>query len=428
MHSLLRFLSCITVLTSILTVSAQTIYTSTSDGSIYTANGQETTAMPYQHAAKTITIGNKHFTTNDIDSITFHQPDLPYLGGDISLLPDYEAKGAQYLDLNGKAITNVLDFFKSQGWNCCRMRLFVDPTKASDSDKKGGVVQSLDYVKALGKKIKEAGFLLMLDFHYSDWWADPAKQNIPAAWSGHDYRQMKQDLWNHTVEVLNYLKDNNVTPKWIQVGNETRNGFLWSVESNEKGWPVLDSNGNTTITESMGHVVKNPEQYAGFFSTGYDACKSVFPESIVMVHLDNGFDKDLYDFNLGVLKDNGAKWDMIGMSLYPYWALDGGFRTDEDQVITDCIENIKHVSEKFGCDVMIVETGYPVDENDPERMERSRSQLARTIREAINNTDGHCKGVFYWEPECKPSQYKLGAFTEDGHPTIIMDAFKDWED
>ena len=76
--------------------------------------------------------------------------------------------------------------------------------------------------------------------------------------------------------------------------------------------------------------------------------QSVFPESIVMVHLDNGFDKDLYDFNLGVLKDNGAKWDMIGMSLYPYWALDGGFRTDEDQVITDC-------------------------------------------------NDGHCKGVFYWE-------------------------------
>ena len=71
---------------------------------------------------------------------------------------------------------------------------------------------------------------------------------------------------------------------------------------------------------------------------------------------------------------------------------------------------------------MIVETGYLVDENDPERMERSRRQLARTIREAINNTDGHCKGVFYWEPECKPSH-----FTEDGHPTIIMDAFQDWD-
>jgi arabinogalactan endo-1,4-beta-galactosidase len=269
---------------------------------------------------------------------------------------------------------------------------------------------------------------ILVDFHYSDWWADPAKQNIPASWSGHSYEQMKEDLRNHTVEVLTYLKDNGITPKWIQVGNETRNGFLWSVKSNELGWPEIDENGNTTITESMGHVVNNPEQYAGFFATGYDACKSVFPEAIVMVHLDNGFDQDLYDFNLGVLKDNGAKWDMIGMSLYPYWALDGRFRDDEEQTITDCIANIRHVSEKFGCDVMIVETGFYVDENDSERLERGRRQLARVIRESMNGTNGRCKGVFYWEPECKPSQYRLGAFTEDGRPTVIMDAFSDWSE
>jgi arabinogalactan endo-1,4-beta-galactosidase len=237
---------------------------------------------------------------------------------------------------------------------------------------------------------------------------------------------MKQDLWDHTVDVLQMLKDNDIEPKWIQVGNETRNGFLWSVRSNEFGWPEVDENGNTTIIESMGHVKHNPEQYAGFFATGYDACKSVFPNAIVMVHLDNGFDRELYDYNLGVLKDNGARWDMIGMSLYPYWALDGGYRTDEDQTITDCLENITYVSEKFGCDVMIVETGFYVDENDPARLEKGSQQLARVIRESINNTNGRCKGVFYWEPECKPSQYKLGAFTETGFPTVIMDAFKDW--
>lgn len=343
-----------------------------------------------------------------------------WLGADLGWITEYESSGHRFYDNQGQEM-ECTALMKELGLNAVRHRVWVDPSKHGNWCSKEDLLEKCIRARDLDMEI-------LLDFHYSDWWADPAKQTIPAAWSGHDYQQMKQDLWNHTVEVLNYLKDNNITPKWIQVGNETRNGFLWSVESNEKGWPVLDSNGNTTITESMGHVLNNPEQYAGFFSTGYDACKSVFPESIVMVHLDNGFDKDLYDFNLGVLKDNGAKWDMIGMSLYPYWALDGGFRTDEDQVITDCIENIKHVSEKFGCDVMIVETGYPVDENDPERMERSRSQLARTIREAINNTDGHCKGVFYWEPECKPSQYKLGAFTEDGHPTIIMDAFKDWED
>ena len=343
-----------------------------------------------------------------------------WLGADLGWITEYESLGYKFYNLQGQEM-ECTALMKEFGINAVRHRVWVDPSKHGNWCSKEDLLEKCIRAKDLDMEI-------LLDFHYSDWWADPEKQNIPAAWSGHDYEQMKQDLWNHTVEVLEYLKNNDITPKWIQVGNETRNGFLWSVESNEKGWPVVDENGNTTITESMGHVVNNPEQYAGFFSTGYDACKSVFPESIVMVHLDNGFDKDLYDFNLGVLKDNGAKWDMIGMSLYPYWALDGGYRTDEDQVITDCIENIKYVSEKFACDVMIVETGYPVDENDPERMERSRRQLARTIREAVNNTDGHCKGVFYWEPECRPSQYKLGAFTEDGHPTIIMNAFKDWNE
>ena len=341
-----------------------------------------------------------------------------WLGADLGWITEYESKGHKFYNRDGQEM-ECTALMKELGLNAVRHRVWVDPSKHGNWCSKEDLLVKCKRAKALDMEI-------LLDFHYSDWWADPAKQNIPAAWSGHNYEQMKQDLWNHTVEVLNYLKDNGITPKWIQVGNETRNGFLWSVESNELGWPIVDENGNTTITESMGHVVINPEQYAGFFATGYDACKSVFPESIVMVHLDNGFDKNLYDFNLGVLKENGAKWDMIGMSLYPFWALDGGFRTDEDQVITDCIENIRYVSKKFGCDVMIVETGFLVDENDPERMERSRGQLARTIRESINNTDGHCKGVFYWEPECKPSQYKLGAFTEDGHPTIIMDAFQDW--
>ena len=343
-----------------------------------------------------------------------------YLGADIGWCTEYESKGYKFYNNDGQE-RECTALMKELGLNAVRHRVWVDPSKHGNwCDKEDLLVKCL--------RAKALDMAILVDFHYSDWWADPQKQNIPASWSGHSYEQMKVDLAEHTVDVLQYLKDNGIEPKWIQVGNETRNGFLWTVKSNEHGWPELDENGNTTIIESMGHVVNNPEQYAGLFAAGYDACKSVFPDAIVMVHLDNGFDKDLYDFNLGVLRDNGAKWDMIGMSLYPFWALDGGFRTDEDQTITDCIENIRYVSEKFGCDVMIVETGFYVDENDPERLERGRRQLARVIRESINETDGRCKGVFYWEPECKPSQYKLGAFTEDGRPTVIMDAFSDWSE
>jgi len=343
-----------------------------------------------------------------------------WLGADISWATELEARGHKLYNNEGEE-RECTALMKELGLNAVRLRVWVDPSAHGNwCDKEDLLVKC--------RRAKDLDMAIMVDFHYSDWWADPAKQNIPASWSGHSYEQMKRDLAGHTVEVLQYLKDNGIEPKWIQVGNETRNGFLWSVKSNEHGWPVLDENGNTTITESMGHAERNPEQYAGLFAAGYDACKSVFPESVVMVHLDNGFDKDLYDWNLGVLKAGGAKWDMIGMSLYPYWAMDGGFRDDAETTITDCIANIRHVSEKFGCDVMIVETGFLVDESRPEVLEEGRRQLARVIRESINETGGRCKGVFYWEPECKPSQYKLGAFTEDGRPTVIMDAFSDWSE
>ena len=126
------------------------------------------------------------------------------------------------------------------------------------------------------------------------------------------------------------------------------------------------------------------------------------------------------------MAENGAQWDIIGMSLYPYWAKESGKETDADRCITRCMENIRAVSEKYHCDVIIVETGFEVDEQHPEVMEEGYRQLSRVLQESSHSTNGRCKGVFYWEPECKPSQYKLGAFTEDGHPTRIMDAFKEF--
>ncbi len=104
------------------------------------------------------------------------------VGGDISLLTQYEQHGAKYYDKNGQRINNMLGFFKEQGLTAMRVRLFVDPSKASADDKGQGVCQDLEYVKALGARIKAAGFKLMLDFHYSDSWADPVKQFTPDSW------------------------------------------------------------------------------------------------------------------------------------------------------------------------------------------------------------------------------------------------------
>ena len=341
-----------------------------------------------------------------------------YKGADISWVTELESKGQKFYNANGDE-RECTALMKEYGMNAIRLRVWVDPKEHDNWCNKEDLLVKAKRAKALDMEV-------MVDFHYSDWWADPAKQNIPASWKGHSYEEMKKDLANHTKEVLQFLKNNGITPKWVQVGNETTNGMLWSVKTNEQGWEIKDENGNTTITESMGHATRNPEQYAGFFKAGYEAVKEIFPDAIVIVHLDNGWDENLYNWNLDILKNHGAKFDMIGMSLYPYWSEIYHGKSAEE-TIGGCMANIKKMKAKYGCDVMIVETGMLCADEQGKLasasvLEEGYKQLARIIKES---KEVGCKGVFYWEPECKPSQYKLGAFTEDGFPTRIMDAFKE---
>ena len=335
-------------------------------------------------------------------------------GADVGFLTGQERHGQKFHDVKGNE-RECLELLKNDyQLSAIRMRVWVNP--------RGGSCDKHELL-AMAKRAKALGMDLMVDFHYSDWWADPAKQPIPEAWLSHSYEEMKQDLRNHTIEVLSLLKENGIAPRWVQVGNETSNGMLWSVKTDERGWEITDSLGRTTITHSMGHIKTEPQQYAGFIRTGYDAVKEVFPDALVIVHLDRGHVQALYDYNLDIVLKYGGKFDMVGMSLYPYWARRNHPELKADNIITDCIRNIHHVSKKYGCDVMIVETGYEVDERHPEVMEEGRRLLARVIREARNETDGHCRGVFYWEPQCLPGGYKLGAFDSKGTPTAIMDGF-----
>lgn len=313
-------------------------------------------------------------------------------GADVGFLTGQERHGVKFHDRNGRE-RECLELLKNDyQMSAIRMRVWVNP--------RGGSCDKNELL-AMARRVKALGMQLMVDFHYSDSWADPAKQPIPKAWEGHTYKQMKRDLAQHTIEVLTLLKENDIEPRWVQVGNETANGLLWP----------------------MGHIEKNPKQYAGFIRAGYDAVKKVFPKAIVIVHLDRGHKQSLYDWNLDIVRKYGGRWDMIGMSLYPYWAMEGHPELKADDIITDCMSNIRHVSEKYKCDVMIVETGFEVDEQHPEKMEEGRRQLTRVIKEARSMTNGRCRGVFYWEPQCLPGGYKLGAFDHNAAPTTIMEAF-----
>ena len=307
-----------------------------------------------------------------------------WLGADISGTTELESHGVRLYNVCGEVRENTA-LMKELGLNAVRLRVWVNP--------RGGFSSKEDVLE-MAKRARYYNMAIMIDFHYSDWWADPGKQHIPAAWQYLKYDELKWQLAEHTREVLQLLKSHHIDVRWVQVGNETTHGFLWPI----------------------GRAEDNMKQYAELTEAGYQAVKSIYPDAQCIVHLDGGADASRYDFIFEGLRQYGAHWDMIGMSVYPYWDIDSHLTQSEDETLEKVVANIKRLYHKYGTELMIVETGVEV-----RRPKEGKAFIKRLLHAAKNDTDGHCKGVFYWAPELE-DQYPLGAF--DNHrPTIIMDAF-----
>ncbi len=309
-----------------------------------------------------------------------------WLGADISGTTELEARGVQLYNAQGEPRENT-QLMRELGLNAVRLRVWVNP--------KGDFCSPVD-VLMMALRAQRLGMAVMIDFHYSDWWADPAKQNIPQAWLGLGYEQMKLALAQHTRGTLQLLKTAGIDVRWVQVGNETTHGMLWD----------------------MGRAETHMDQYAGLTQAGYEAVKQVYPQAQVIVHLDGGCDPARYHFIFDGLRRFGVQWDMIGLSVYPYWDREAGLESDDQGTLRDCIANINALYERYGTETMIVETGYEV-----KRPEQGREFMRQLIAAARHSAQGHCHGVFYWAPELE-GHYPLGAF-ENHRPTVIMDAFGD---
>ena len=307
-----------------------------------------------------------------------------WLGADISGTTELEAQGAKLYNAKGEIRENTA-LMHELGLNAVRLRVWLNP--------RGGWSGAQDVLE-MAKRARYYGMAVMVDFHYSDWWADPGKQTIPGQWQYLAFGEMKQKLWEHTHDVLKLLKDNCIDVKWVQVGNETTHGFLWPTARAEE----------------------NMENYATLTETGYQAVKSVYPDAKVIVHLDGGCDQKRYDFIFDGLKKYGAHWDMIGLSVYPYWDVDAKLEKNWQGTVRDFAANIRHLYEKYGRECMVVETGAEVKKPD-----EGKKIMSAVINAAMNDCGGHCHGVFYWAPELE-GQYPLGAF-QNHRPTAIMDAF-----
>jgi len=303
-------------------------------------------------------------------------------GADVSWVTQLEANGKKFYSSTGTE-TECMALLKSLGMNSIRLRVWVNPTD--------GWCNKQDLV-AKAIRAKNLGMRIMIDFHYSDTWADPANQTKPAAWASLSFTDLKAAVGNHTTDVLNALKTNNVTPEWVQVGNETGNGMLWE----------------------DGKASTNMANYAALTTTGYNAVKAVFPNAKVIVHLQGGQDNSLFRWLFDGLVANGAKWDVIGMSLYPS-------TTNWSTYNTQCLANMNDMVSRYGKEVMICEVGMSWDSPAI-----AKSFLTDIIAKTKSVTSGKGLGVFYWEPESYGNWngYTLGAFDNTGKPTVALDAFK----
>jgi len=316
----------------------------------------------------------------------FIQAQTFWLGADISGTTSLEARGRQLRNIHGEPRENTA-LMRELGLNAVRLRVWVNPVEH------GGFSSKDDVVK-MALRAKDWGMAVMIDFHYSDWWADPGKQNIPAQWKSMSYVEMKKALADHTRDVLMAIREAGVDVKWVQVGNETTHGFLWPV----------------------GRAEENMLQYAGFTDAGYQAVKSVYPKAEVIIHLDGGCDPKRYDFIFDGLKKYKARYDMIGLSVYPYWDMKANLTKSWQETVEKFTANINRMWLKYRKPLMVVETGV-----EAQKPVEGKQIMTAIIDASKNRTNGHCRGVFYWAPELE-QHYPLGAF-QDGKPTVIMEAF-----
>jgi arabinogalactan endo-1,4-beta-galactosidase len=307
---------------------------------------------------------------DDLASRAAAQP--PFLrGADISSLAKSEDYGGTYMWSDGWREDAIWILAKS-GVDCVRLKVWVDPADGYNTK---------DRVVAIGKRAKDAGMDLLVDFHYSDTWADPGKQYKPAAWEGLDLAGLEEAVYDHTAEVLGALRDAGASPGHVQVGNEINGGMLWP-EGRYDRWPQL----------------------ARLLTAGAHAVRDTAPGAEVILHLAEGGDNGAFRWFFDNAESHGVPYDAIGASYYPYW----------HGSLTALQSNLDDMARRYGKPLYVLETAYPfgtedkdgegnlVSESEPvpgyPANYQGQSDMLWDIAEVVKAVpNGLGRGVFWWE-------------------------------
>jgi arabinogalactan endo-1,4-beta-galactosidase len=299
------------------------------------------------------------------------QAALSVLGADISSLNKSEDLGGVYRDAGGTE-GDALLILREHGMNYARLRVWVDP-----ADGYHGTEDILE----MALRLRDQGMRLLVDFHYSDNWADPGKQYKPAAWRDYTFEQLRQAVYLYTFDVCNQLLAQGTPPDMIQLGNEINAGMLW---------PDGDYN----------HM----DNLAGLLTAGYQAVKDCSPSTLVMLHIAEGGDNDLARWWFDNMTRREVPFDVIGISYYPFW----------HGTLVELQNNLDDISARYDRDVIVVETAYAfTDQEDdfqpniannsmaspgyPFTPEGQRAMLRDVMAVVRAVPNGRGLGVFWWE-------------------------------
>lgn len=318
-------------------------------------------------------------------------------GMDISTLPDTEAEGGRFFDEHGKE-RPLLQILRENGVNGVRLRVWHDPYTAAGAPYGGGTCDTEKMLR-LAQRAKDAGMRILLDFHYSDFWCDPARQGTPKAWRGMTVQQMAQALYDYTAETLERFAKAGVSPESVQVGNEITNGMCWETARLDRSSPGTFSQSFVPLAELL--------------KAGCRAVRAASDAKSVL-HLENSGNNALWREWFDEAAKHALDYDIIGASYYPLWH--GTF--------AQMRENLTDMANRYGKDVQIVETAYPFttepyradgkkfmiaddftlpDGSKPEFSFTKEGQAAcmRGLLETLCEIP-RCTGVYYWEPGWLP--------------------------
>ncbi len=286
------------------------------------------------------------------------------IGADLSFLKQAEEQGTVFKD-NGQAKPG-LQIFKDHGYNWIRLRLFHTPTKLPNN---------LAYTLALAQDAKKLGFKFLLNYHYSDTWADPGKQILPRAWEGKSHAELVQAVFEYTRDTIVALREAGVLPDMVQVGNEISPGMLWPDGKLPDNW--------NDFTELL---------KAGI--NGVEAGRGHNPRPRIMIHIDKGGDKRATKVFFTKLTSYHVNYDVIGQSFYPWW----------HGTLFDLRENLIFMADEYQKDIMVVEVAYcwrPTEyrkRSGPfaETPEGQKQFLDEVNWIVLNTPNNHGIGVFWW--------------------------------